>query len=110
MDNPLVGAGISLLIGLLVGLERERVRRPEQDLFAGIRTFPLFSVAGYVGALGSAHGVPLALPAVLLILGGLAVTAYVRAPANEAGVTTEAAAIVASLLGALVAWGQAPLA
>ena len=61
MQSPLAGAAIALLIGLLLGLERERGRRPrreqgeaEADLFAGIRTFALFSVAGYVGALGSA--------------------------------------------------------
>ena len=116
MDSPLAGAAIALMIGLLLGLERESGRRPAADappkieLFAGIRTFPLFSLAGYVGALGSAHGAPLALPAVLLVLGALAVTAYVRAPEHEAGVTTEAAAVVAALLGALVAWKMAPVA
>jgi uncharacterized membrane protein (DUF4010 family) len=118
MDSPLGGAAIALLIGLLLGLERERVRRPQEertsadeaDLFAGIRTFPLFAMAGYVGGLGSAHGAPLALPAVLLILGALAVTAYARAPRADSGVTTETAAVVAALLGALVAWGQAPVA
>jgi uncharacterized membrane protein (DUF4010 family) len=116
VESSLAGAAIALMIGLLLGLERESVRRPSPDaaprveLFAGIRTFPLFSLAGYVGAMGSAHGAPLALPAVLLVLGALAVTAYVRAPEHEAGVTTEAAAVVAALLGALVAWNMAPVA
>jgi uncharacterized membrane protein (DUF4010 family) len=110
MDTPLGGAAVALLIGLLLGLERERQRRPEESLFAGIRTFPLFSVCGYVGALASLHGVPLALPAVLVVIGAFAVAAYLREPPDRAGVTTEAAAVLAALLGAAVALGQAPVA
>jgi len=104
------GAAIALLIGLLLGLERERARRADEPLYAGIRTFPLFSIAGYLGALAGQHGLPLALPAVLLVLGALSVAAYVRSPADHLGATTEAAALVAALLGAAVAFGQAPVA
>jgi uncharacterized membrane protein (DUF4010 family) len=110
MSSPLAGAAVALLIGLLLGLERERSRRPDEPLFAGIRTFPLFAVAGYLGALAAAHGAPLALPAVLLVLGAFAVAAYTRSPADHIGATTEAAALVTALLGAAVAFGQAPVA
>ena len=110
MSTPLGGAAVALLIGLLLGLERERARRPDEPLFAGIRTFPLFSIAGYLGGLAGAHGLPLALPAVLLVLGALAVAAYVRSPADHFGATTESASLVAALLGATVAFGQAPVA
>lgn len=110
MDSPLAGAVVAVMIGLLLGLERERARRPDERLFAGIRTFPLFSAAGFVGGLASLSGAPLVLPAVLLALGALAVVAYLREPADSAGVTTESAAILCALLGALVAFGQTEVA
>src|SRR5262245_37002889 len=110
MSSPLAGAAVALLIGLLLGLERERARRPEEPLFAGVRTFPMFSFAGYLGALAASHGVPLALPAVLLVMGGLAVAAYLRSAPGHFGATTESAAVVATLLGAAVAFGQAEVA
>lgn len=110
METPLANAAIALLIGLLVGLERERSSPPEERLFAGIRTFPLFSTAGYLAALAGQHGAPLALPAVVLALGALSVAAYFKVAGEQAGVTTEAAALVTVLLGAMVAWGNAPVA
>jgi uncharacterized membrane protein YhiD involved in acid resistance len=51
MDPEIVGALVASLLGLLLGLERERKRGPRGHLFAGIRTFPLFSLAGFLGAL-----------------------------------------------------------
>jgi uncharacterized membrane protein (DUF4010 family) len=110
LDTPLGGAAVSLLIGLLIGLERERSQRPDEHLFAGIRTFPLLALSGYLGALASAHGAPLLLPAVLLAVAALAVAAYVRTAGAHVGATTEVAAVCTPLLGALVAWGEAPLA
>lgn len=110
LDTPLGGAVVSLLIGLLIGLERERSQRPDEHLFAGIRTFPLLTLSGYLGAQASTHGAPLVLPMVLLGVAALAVAAYVRTANTHAGATTEAAALFAPLLGALVAWGDAPLA
>jgi uncharacterized membrane protein (DUF4010 family) len=110
VNTPLGGAAIALLLGLLLGLERERGRHPEEPLFAGIRTFPLIAVSGYLGALAGAHGAPLALPAVLLAVGALAVAAYLRTSGQHLGITTEMAALVCALLGATVAFGQAPVA
>jgi uncharacterized membrane protein (DUF4010 family) len=107
--TPLEGALISVAIGLLLGLERQRSKRQEEELFAGIRTFPLLALSGYLAALAAGHGAPLALPAVLLCVGALGVVSYVRSPAGT-GVTTEASALLAALLGAAVAWGQVPLA
>lgn len=110
MDSPFAGAGIAVLIGLLLGLERERSRNADDQLFAGIRTFPLFSVGGYLGALASLSGAPLVLPALIVAVGGMAVAAYLREPAEKAGVTTEMAAVLCTLLGALVAFGHAGVA
>lgn len=110
LEPPLGGAAVSLLIGLLIGLERERARRGDEHLFAGIRTFPLLALCGYLGALANQQGLPLVLPAVLLAVAALAVAAYLRTAPARAGATTEVAALCTPLLGALVAWGQAPLA
>ena len=51
MDTPLPGAVVALLIGLLLGLERERSQRDEAELFAGIRTFPILTLGGYLAAM-----------------------------------------------------------
>ena len=102
--TPLGGATVSLLLGLLLGLERQRAKKAAG--FAGIRTMPLFAVCGFFGALAGRHGAPLALPAVLLIVGGLGVAAYVREPEKGAGVTTEITGLLAAVLGAVVAFGE----
>jgi uncharacterized membrane protein (DUF4010 family) len=108
MDGALLQALIATGLGLLLGLERQRSNAADEDLFAGIRTFPLFSLSGYLAALAAGHGVPWALPAVLLAVAALAVASYARG--RRAGTTTEASALLAVLLGAAVGWGQAPLA
>jgi uncharacterized membrane protein (DUF4010 family) len=95
-------------MGLLLGLDRERAQRGHAVVFAGIRTFPLVALCGYLGAVGGAHGLPLLLPAVLVGLVALGVASFALYPAE--GATTEVAALLTALLGALVAWGQAPLA
>jgi MgtC family len=74
--SPIVGAAVSILIGLLLGLERERSRAKDEELFAGIRTFPILSLCGYLAA--SARDASLVLPAVLLGIAALAVAAYLR--------------------------------
>jgi uncharacterized membrane protein (DUF4010 family) len=109
IDTPLGGAIVSLLMGLLLGLERERSRQPDEGLFAGIRTFPILALCGFVGA-SAGSSAPLTLPAVMLAVGALAVASYLRTADVHAGATTEITAVLAPLLGALVAWHQAPLA
>lgn len=100
----------STLIGLLLGLERERSQREDERLFAGIRTFPILAISGFLAALAGPAGAPLALPALLLGVSALAVASYWRTSDVHRGATTEAAAILTPLLGALVAWEEAPLA
>lgn len=97
---------MAVLLGLLLGLERERSRQPDEGLFAGVRTFPLLALGGYVAAAGSVW----VLSALLLGVGGLVITAYRRDASAHAGATTEVAALLAILLGALVAWGHPALA
>ena len=109
MDTPLGGAFVSLLLGLLLGLERERAKKA-QPLFAGIRTLPLISLCGFFAASAAQKGMPLALPALLLAVGAFGLASYLRATESDAGITSEVAALVAALLGAVVAWGQVPVA
>jgi hypothetical protein len=109
LDHLAAGLAQALLIGLLLGLERERARGSEEgEGFAGIRTFPLFMLAGFLAAVlvGPA---PLALPALLIAVAALAVAFQVVGPAGK-GASTETAALLAVLLGAAVGFGRGPLA
>jgi len=98
--------GFALLIGALIGLEREfyQQKRDSPD-FAGLRTFSLIALLGSVSTfLASEFGTALA----VLALGGLILMvtvsyhgAIVRSKA-ERGITTEVAAILTFLFGVLV--------
>jgi uncharacterized membrane protein (DUF4010 family) len=102
--TPLGGALVSLLLGLLLGLERQHAKRG--GVFAGIRTFPLFALCGFFAGLAARNGMPLALPAVLLVVGGFGVASYLRDPGADAGVTTEMTGLLTALLGGMVALGE----
>ncbi len=86
---------VALAIGLLLGLERERSRNLE--LPAGSRSFALLSLAGAVAASVDEWAVV----AGLLGVAAMLVLAYFRTSAEDPGTTTEIAALVAYLLGAL---------
>jgi uncharacterized membrane protein (DUF4010 family) len=101
--TPLGGACVSLLLGLLLGLERQRAKH---EAFAGIRTFPLFALCGFFAGLAATKGMPLAFPAVLLVVGAFGVLAYLRDPRDTAGVTTEMTGLLAAVLGGVVATGE----
>lgn len=100
---PISGFLISLAIGLLIGLERERSPAAK----AGLRTFSLVALAGTLSALLSEQtGAPWILGAGLLVMGGMMVASYIRAPwEGDPGTTTIAAVVVCYGLGALV-WYQ----
>jgi uncharacterized membrane protein (DUF4010 family) len=106
MDRPLWEPGTALLIGLLLGLERQRSHSGEAELFAGIRTFPVLTLGGYLSA---ATGQPAVVVAFVVAVAGLAIASYARAE-RLGGATTEAVAVAAPLLGALVHGGQPLLA
>jgi uncharacterized membrane protein (DUF4010 family) len=91
--------GVALAAGLMIGAERER---EQAATFGGIRTFPLFALAGGIGAL--VH------PLLLIVLGvglsGLLVVSYLRATrevaeGSDLGLSTEIAALATFALGAL---------
>lgn len=86
---------VALAIGLLLGLERERGH--VGNLPAGSRSFALLSLAGSVAA---AFG-PWAIVVGFLAVAALMALAYFRTSGEDPGTTTEIAAMVAYLLGAL---------
>ena len=99
---------VAMLIGLLVGLDRERAEeRKERQLFAGVRTFPMIALAGCVPMLLIGHAGPLLLLGALLAVAAVTVVAYARGAATgDIGATTEIAAIATFLLGALAGAGE----
>ncbi len=86
---------VAVAIGLLLGLERERSHK--RTLPAGSRSFALLSL---LGAAAASFG-PWAVIAGLAGIGALMVLAYLRTSDEDPGTTTEIAALVAYLLGAL---------
>lgn len=106
--------GFALLIGALIGLEREFYQQKEESPdFGGIRTFSLIALLGSVSSF-LADGSGMILTAVAL--GGLAlmVTVSYRGAlarrGTESGITTEVAALLTFLFGVLVMGDHAAVA
>lgn len=106
---------IALLIGALVGIEREKRKFAEHEVtFGGLRTFILFAEAGAVAAWLSQHlNSPWVFIAAVVAVAAAVVTGYVlesRVNPDSLGLTTEIAAITVCLLGGAVMFGYAELA
>ena len=99
---------VALMIGILIGLDRERAEvRKARQIFAGVRTFPLVALAGAIPVLLIDRVGPLLLATSLLAIAAIAVVSYVRSSASgDIGATTEVAAVATFLLGALAGSGQ----
>jgi uncharacterized membrane protein (DUF4010 family) len=97
--DPLFRLASALAIGLLMGAERER-RKGEgpQRSAAGIRTFALASLLGGVSVLVGGN---LLLAVSTTLIAAFAMAAYLRTHEQDPGVTSEAALILAVLLGGL---------
>jgi uncharacterized membrane protein (DUF4010 family) len=101
--------GISLGIGLLIGLQRERT----EGRFGGIRTFPLISLFGtFCGMLGEVHGAWPIAAGIVAIFGTLAIANWLSAQREESehGQTTEIAALLTFAIGAYLPSGDRALA
>jgi len=116
LDQVVVGDfAVALLIGALVGIEREKRKAEEGDVgTGGLRTFILFAL---VGAIAGWLSRTLAMPWILV--GGLAAVALAvvagyametRTRPGSLGLTTELAAIAVYLLGAMTTLGYRELA
>ena len=105
--------GLAFVIGILVGLQREYAsRRSEQGLFAGARTLALIGIAGCASAfLSELAGSPWILIAASAVVAALIGIAYfVSASRGDIGLTTEIAAFLVFLIGALCYWGPMVIA
>jgi len=94
---------VALVLGFLVGLERESAKLDTKHLvFGGVRTHPLISLLGFGCAWLTKVGVTLALPAGLAVLGALTAIAYVTKIRSEHyGTTSEISALLTFVTGAL---------
>jgi uncharacterized membrane protein (DUF4010 family) len=105
----------ALLIGTLLGIERERHKQSDGDVsVGGLRTFILFAVLGAIGGwLAKLLDFPWILVAVLLATLVAVVASYVvaaRVQPDALGLTTELAALAICLLGAMVMLGHREIA
>lgn len=106
--SVLLSLATALTAGFVIGAEREQ---GAHSAFAGVRTFPLFALAGALGALVHvALLVALALGMVaLLAVSYLRETSPEGAKEPDLGLSTEMAAVVTFALGALCTADELPL-
>lgn len=105
--------GAALAIGFLIGLQREYAHGgPGREIFAGERTLALMGLAGCAAALvADILDSPWAFIGTTLPLAVLVALAYfTSAWRGQVGLTTEVAALVTVLAGALCYWGYLTLA
>jgi uncharacterized membrane protein (DUF4010 family) len=105
--------GIAILIGALIGIEREK-RRDTESTVGGIRTFVLLSMLGAAGGhLSARFQTPWPLLIVLILAGATLVAGFlmdVEERKGPIGLITELAAVVVTLLGGLAMLDQEALA
>jgi len=99
--------GVALLLGILVGLEREHAKlERDQHLYGGLRTFALIALSGAATAMLAQEVTPWFLPASFLVMGALILATYIiSAVRGDLGLTSEVAGLLVFLIGALVYWG-----
>ena len=108
--------GIALFIGVLIGLQREysydEENKPDEKAFAGVRTFSLLGLAGCTAAFAAEMlGTPWVFIGIILPIGGLiSISYFVSASRGSIGMTTETAAFITILAGALAFWEQQAIA
>ncbi len=98
-DTSFLNLGVALAVGLLIGIERERIKGTgPHGAVAGLRTFTLIALAG---ALGLWIGGVYVFIATGAIVGLLIAVGYMRTRDTDPGLTTEIAMVVTLLLGGL---------
>lgn len=102
---------ITLLLGLLIGLEREHSRSSKWKSFAGIRTFPIMALFGFLAALISELTFFWVYVSLFIGYTSLITASYIfSAKEGKIGGTTEVASLVVFVLGSMVFWDQIILA
>jgi uncharacterized membrane protein (DUF4010 family) len=106
--------GAALVLGALVGLEREHAQEtthPSEEEFAGLRTFAFIGLLGCGVAFIHDLGLDWFFPVAFLAFTGMVSVAYVvSASAGARGMTTEVTALLVFLVGGLASWGELELA
>lgn len=110
MESNLFGQlGISLLLGLLVGLQRQRAA----SSFGGIRTFPMIAAFGTLcGWLAQQHGGWIVAAGLVALAGLLVISNFMlaRGGNDDAGQTSEVAALLLFSIGAYLVFGETAVA
>ena len=105
--------GVATAIGFLIGVQREFSHGgKDSEIFAGERTLALMGLVGCASAFAAdTLGTPWVFIGIILLLGLFIGTGYfVSAWRGGMGLTTEVAAIIVVLTGAMVYWGYIVLA
>ena len=94
---------VALVLGLLVGLERESSKsKSKKIILGGVRTYPIISMFGFGCAWLNKIGVVGILPIGLIGISILAVLSYFSKIQNERyGITSEISALLTFIVGAL---------
>jgi uncharacterized membrane protein (DUF4010 family) len=106
--------GVALVLGALVGLEREYAQEStpgDKEAFAGLRTFAFISLLGcgsaFIAGLGMEWFFAIAFVALTAMVG---VAYVVTSSAGAWGMTTEVTALLVFLVGGLAFWGHLEVA
>lgn len=103
--------GIAILIGVLIGIERERTFSEQQKSFAGIRTFPFVALFGFLGAFISSFTHYSAYLTFFIVFSVLVITSYVQtSKEGKIGITTEVSSMLVFICGSLVYWNYIRIA
>jgi uncharacterized membrane protein (DUF4010 family) len=105
--------GAALAIGFLVGLQREYAHGgPDRETVAGERTLTLMGLVGCTAAMAAdVLSSPWPFVVILALIGGfIAISYFVTSWRGEVGLTTETAALLTIIAGALCYWDYLGLA
>ncbi|MBM4171971.1 MAG: MgtC/SapB family protein [Ignavibacteria bacterium] len=94
---------VALVLGFLVGLERESSKREQKKVvLGGIRTYPIISMLGFGSAWLHQVGVSAILPIALISITTLtAISYFAKIQTEKYGFTSEISAILTFIIGAL---------
>jgi uncharacterized membrane protein (DUF4010 family) len=100
-DIALLRLLVAALLGGLIGVERERSGITDgRQHFAGVRTFPMFSMLG-CGLTLTSGAIGLIVTAGFLAVAALVAISYIYSAREDLGVTTEIAALITYWVGVL---------
>lgn len=103
--------GIAILIGVLIGIEREKTFSENKKSFAGIRTFPFVALFGFLGAFISAFTHYSVYLTFFIVYSVLVISSYIQsAKDGKIGITTEISSMLVFICGSLVYWNYIRLA